>query len=306
MKRDSGSALLILLLMLVGLSAVVNAAFTVSTLDAKDVDCKKCHSDNPHRIHAAVAVSCEQCHGDKLNIAIPQCIKCHSGNIHQVHTKKVSTQSCSYCHKDITSVHNAFSQNTVCSHCHKDVIAVHGSDASCAKCHKSAPNIVKPVMSTGASIICQSCHEGTSVATVHGPPENMTVCYGCHKGTQKLEGSDVPHTIHAGKAKCEDCHLQEGKLVSPQCIRCHNVDNLHTFATVGKKTIVTLACSICHPEIKPTTPAATKTATPSTTATTPAGTATAAPTATKPAPGFECALAIAMLVMSSIAGRRLK
>ncbi|HEY9245383.1 MAG TPA: hypothetical protein VIO11_00905, partial [Candidatus Methanoperedens sp.] len=194
------------------------------------------------------SVDCVSCHGDKLSVAIPQCTKCHDGPIHQVHAGKVATQTCAYCHKDISGVHNALTSSAVCSHCHKDLIEVHGADTSCVKCHKTAPNIVKPLMSPDMVLICQDCHSGASVATIHGPAENKTACYECHKGTSNIQGSEVAHVIHASKVECKQCHEQDGKVVVPQCIRCHKIDDLHAFNKIGKLTSQSgLNCAVCHP-----------------------------------------------------------
>lgn len=224
------------------------ANFTASLLTAKDVDCKKCHTDTPHIIHAKKPVECVNCHGDKLSVSIPICTKCHDGPIHQVHAGKVSTQTCSYCHKNIGSVHNALISDAVCSHCHSDLLKVHGDNTSCTKCHKSAPSIVKPVKLEGMTLICQNCHANTSVATVHGLVEDKNGCYECHRGTSKVIGSEVPHIIHATLVDCKGCHEENQQVVVPKCTRCHDVDALHAFNKIGKLTAQSgLECSACHP-----------------------------------------------------------
>ncbi len=156
-----------LLIFMAAVFAVVAHAedFSASSLTANDVDCRKCHTDTPHLIHAKKPVECVNCHGDKISVSIPKCTKCHDGPIHKVHAGKVSTQSCSYCHKTIEAIHNAIISDAVCSHCHRDLVEVHGKDAACAKCHKSPPGIVKPLKSEGMVLICQDCHRQTSVAT---------------------------------------------------------------------------------------------------------------------------------------------
>src|SRR3989304_7050585 len=171
------------------------ANFTASLLTADNVDCKKCHNDTPHNIHAKKPVECVNCHGDKLDVSIPKCTKCHDGPIHQVHAGKVATQTCAYCHKDITGVHNNLINDAVCSHCHQDLIDVHGKEAACVKCHKTPPGIVKPLKLEGMVLICQDCHGAASVATIHGAVDEKKGCYACHKGTSQANGSDVPHII---------------------------------------------------------------------------------------------------------------
>lgn len=223
--------------------------FLVSSLTANDVDCKKCHTDVPHIIHASKQVSCENCHGDKKSVTIPQCTKCHNGPIHKVHAGKIA-KGCQYCHKNIAPVHTNLIGETVCSHCHKDLIEVHGKNQSCAKCHRTSPEIVKPLKAEGMILICQNCHPATSVATIHGDVNNKQRCYNCHRGASKINGSEVPHTIHQDKASCKDCHEDNSKVVIPQCAKCHKIDELHAFNKIGKLTTQSgLTCSKCHVDI---------------------------------------------------------
>ena len=225
--------------------------FSASSLTASDVNCKKCHTDTPHIIHARKSATCENCHGDKLSVAIPQCTKCHDGLIHKVHAGKVNTQKCDYCHKNITPVHTNLINEAVCSHCHKDIIEVHGKSESCSKCHKTPPEIVKPLKSEGMVLICQNCHPAASVATIHGDIDNKQGCYNCHKGASKLNGSEIPHIIHENKASCKECHEENGKVAIPRCAKCHKTDELHAFGKIGKLTSG-LRCQVCHPgEVKP-------------------------------------------------------
>lgn len=288
-----------LLIVIALFTTVVYAAeanFSASSLTAKDVDCKKCHADTPHVIHAKKPVDCVACHGDKLSVSVPKCTKCHDGPIHQVHAGKVNTQTCAYCHKDIDGVHNALTSDAVCSHCHKDLIEVHGKNDSCTKCHKSPPVIVKPVKAEGMVLICQDCHPATSVATIHGAVDEKKGCYECHKGTSKATGSEIPHVIHATKVECKGCHEENGKVVVPKCTRCHDIDTLHAFNKIGKLTSQSgLQCSTCHPEIS-----GTQTAPPKQPDQVPAETAKPESTQ-KPqdtgvkTPGFGAVLAIGML-----------
>lgn len=223
------------------------ANFSASSLTASNVNCKKCHADSPHVIHANKPVECVACHGDKLSVSTPKCTKCHDGPIHKVHAGKVATQTCSYCHKTITDVHNNLMKDAVCSHCHKDLIEVHGKDAACVKCHKSPPDIVKPIKSPEMILICQDCHAATSVATIHAPIDEKKGCYECHKGTSQANGSEIPHQIHASLVDCKGCHQENNQVVVPRCTRCHDIDKLHAFSTIGKLTSETgLTCSACH------------------------------------------------------------
>ncbi len=225
------------------------ANFSASSLTAKDVDCRQCHNESPHIIHANKPVECVACHGDKLSVAIPQCTKCHDGPIHQVHAGKVATETCAYCHKTITGIHNNLMSDAVCSHCHNDLIEVHGKDTSCVKCHKTPPNIVKPLKSASMVLICQDCHPASSIATIHGGVDDKQACYECHKGTSKANGSEIPHVIHATKVDCQGCHQENGQVVVPKCTRCHDIDQLHAFEKIGKLTAQTgLKCAACHTE----------------------------------------------------------
>lgn len=240
----------ILIIMAVFATMVAYAAeenFQASSLTAKDINCKKCHTDTPHIIHAKRAVDCVSCHGDKQSVSIPVCTKCHDGPIHQVHAGKVATQTCAYCHKTITQVHNNLMSDAVCSHCHTDLVEVHGKDGSCVRCHRSPPAIVKPLKSPEMILICQNCHPASSVATIHGAVDDKTVCYNCHKGTSKAVGPEVAHVIHATKVDCKGCHEEKGKVVVPQCLRCHEIDKLHAFNKIGKLTSASgLKCAVCH------------------------------------------------------------
>jgi len=245
-----GKIFIILIFMSVVFTTAAYAAeanFSASLLTANDVNCKKCHTDTPHIIHAKKPVECVNCHGDKLNVAIPKCTKCHDGPIHQVHAGKVSTQKCEYCHKTIAAVHNNLMADAVCSHCHKDLIDVHGKEAACIKCHKTPPGIVKPLKSEGMVLICQDCHANSSVATIHGAVDDKKGCYLCHGGTSKAPGSEIPHVIHATKVDCKGCHQENGQVVVPKCTRCHDIDKLHAFDKIGKLTAQSgLNCEACH------------------------------------------------------------
>lgn len=301
----------ILIVMAVFAAIVANAAeenFQASSLTAKDVDCKKCHADTPHIIHAKISVDCVNCHGNKESVSIPDCTKCHDGPIHQVHGGKVATQTCAYCHTTITQVHNALMSDAVCSHCHKDLVEVHGKDASCIKCHGVQPAIVKPIKSPEMILICQDCHPASSVATIHGAVDNKTGCYNCHKGTSKAVGAEVAHVIHATKVECKGCHEENGKVVVPQCTGCHQIDELHAFDKIGKLTSASgLNCAVCHMEETmvtgtKATPVQTQVQTPVQTTVTPVE--TVSPETTEKIPGFTAVLAIGIMFIGYMIVRR--
>ncbi len=300
----------LLIIMAVFATMVANAAeenFQASSLTANDVDCKKCHAGTPHIIHAKKPVDCVNCHGGKESVSIPVCTKCHDGPIHQVHSGKVATQTCAYCHKTITQVHNALMSDAVCSHCHTDLVEVHGKDASCTKCHKSPPAIVKPIKSPEMILICQDCHPASSVATIHGAVDNKTGCYNCHKGTSNAVGAEVAHVIHSTKVDCKGCHEENGKVVVPQCVRCHEIDKLHDFSKIGKLTSTTgLNCAVCHADETKlsgakATPVQTQVQTPVKTAT---PVETIKPESTEKTPGFTSAMAIGILFAGYMIVRR--
>ena len=306
--------LLAALAVIVSLTGMVAASaaeenFKASSLTAKDVNCRKCHTDTPHIIHAQKPVECQNCHGNKLSVSIPQCTKCHSGPIHKVHEDKVNSNTCSNCHTTIETVHNNLLSGAVCSHCHTNLIEVHGADISCGKCHRSPPNIVKPQMSSGMTVVCQVCHTEGNVAGIHGELAEKQACYNCHKGTSDAEGRDVPHIIHQTKVECKNCHQSSTRqLIIPECTKCHKVEELHAFGKIGKLNKQTgLQCEVCHK--KETNPSSTKTATP-----TPTEIQTPEPTAVVPEetvvesapqteeteaeelPGFPVVMAVALLV----------
>ncbi len=281
-------------------STAFAAEFLASTLEAKDVDCKKCHAETPHKIHADRPVDCVNCHGSKTAVSIPQCTNCHDGTIHTVHAGKVAIQSCAYCHKTLDQVHNALTKDAVCTHCHKDLIDVHGKNASCAKCHKTAPDIVKPLKSPEMMLVCQNCHPKPSVATIHGEATDKKACYSCHKAKTKAAGSEIPHLIHANKVDCSPCHQETGKLVIPLCTKCHQIDTLHAFNTIAKLTPETgLKCSACHVEEPKPSPAIT----PRVTEHTPAPVETPQTMEEVKTPGFAALMAIAAVLTIAIRRR---
>ncbi len=297
----------VLILMAAVLTTAAYAAeenFQSSSLTAKDVDCKKCHTGTPHIIHAKKSVDCVACHGDKQSVSIPVCTKCHDGPIHQVHAGKVASQTCAYCHTTITQVHNNLMSDAVCSHCHTDLVEVHGKDASCTKCHRSPPDIIKPLKSPEMILICQNCHPASSVATIHGAVDDKTGCYNCHKGTSKATGAEVAHVIHGTKVDCKGCHEEKGKVVVPQCTRCHEIDKLHAFNKIGKLTATSgLKCAACHAD---ETKLSATTATPvqTTAVQTAAPVKTAEPGPTEQTPGFSGLLAIGILLAGYVIMRR--
>lgn len=303
----------LLIVMAIFATMVANAAeenFQASSLTAKDVDCKKCHEGSPHIIHAKKQVDCANCHGKMDSVSIPVCTQCHDGPIHQVHSGKVATQTCAYCHTTITQVHNNLMSDAVCSHCHTDLVEVHGQEASCIKCHKTPPDIVKPLKSPEMTLICQNCHPASSVATVHGAVDNKTGCYNCHRGTSKAVGAEVAHVIHSTKVECKGCHEENGKVVVPQCIRCHEIDNLHAFGKIGKLTSTSgLNCAVCHAD--ETKLSGTKATVAQTQGQTPIQTTvttmeTVSTESTEKTPGFTAMLAIGIMFIGYMIIRRKK
>jgi hypothetical protein len=300
--------LCLLIVMAVFATMVANAVeenFQASSLTASDVDCKKCHEGTPHAIHANKPVDCADCHGNKESVSIPVCTKCHDGPIHQVHSEKVATQTCAYCHTTITQIHNNIMSDAVCSHCHTDLVEVHGKDASCTKCHNTPPDIVKPIKSPEMTLICQDCHQASNVATIHGAVDNKTGCYNCHKGTSKAVGSEVAHVIHSTKVDCKACHEENGKVVVPQCVRCHEIDDLHAFSKIGKLTPTSgLNCAVCHTDETKLSgaPVQTQVQNPAQITVTPVETVSTE--STEKIPGFSAALAIGITFAGYMIVRR--
>jgi len=155
-------------------------------------------------------------------------------------------------------------------------------------------------------LICQTCHPASSIATIHGAVDNKTGCYNCHKGTSEAVGAEVAHVIHSTKVDCKGCHEDKGKVVVPQCTRCHEIDNLHAFSKIGKLTSTSgLKCAVCHAD--ETKLSGTK-ATPVQTQAQAVITATPAETvgmvSTTKIPGFTAALAIGILFAGYMMVRR--
>ena len=250
MRKLMFISLIALFVAMLAIPASAEEGFSVTTLDAINVDCTSaCHAANPHTIHAGRPVSCVDCHGETLSIAIPACGNCHSGPIHDVHKGKVATEDCSYCHQGLEGIHNSALAESVCAHCHKDLIADHGGQVeSCTKCHSSAPDIVKPVETADMDIICQACHVSDNVASIHGNESNQQACYNCHRpGDSDASASQIPHNIHIPDVTCVACHMEDESIIVPECSRCHQVDDLHTFGAVGTKSKEEMKCSACHP-----------------------------------------------------------
>ena len=289
----------------------VETQFASLTLTAENVNCADCHKDNPHIIHKqkldAGRVTCEACHGEAFEIGIPKCTKCHSGPIHEVHIGRVRTEDCTYCHKDLETVHyDVFEgKELVCAHCHGEIVAVHGEGMdSCVKCHKTAPDIVKPVKSAGMTIMCQACHKYDDAATIHGELDDPTGCYKCHRTTPNATVTEIPHNLHIPiGVGCDMCHLtSDDKIIIPSCSNCHDAVNIHLLSKIGVSA-TTPDCSVCHgaaPEKveKETPPPAKATPTeegPAEMEATPAG---------KSIPGFEGLLAVTALVITMYWRRR--
>lgn len=247
-------AVLVVMAIPVACGAEVETQFASLTLTAGDVDCDACHVENPHIIHKQKLdtgrVTCEACHGKAFEIGIPTCTKCHYGAIHQVHISKVNTEDCTYCHKDLEKVHYTLlgGKELVCTHCHGEVVAEHGVGMdSCMKCHKTAPDIVKPIKSAGMAIVCQACHVYDDAATIHGDLSDPTGCYKCHRTTLNATVTEIPHNLHIPiNVGCEMCHLPSGtKVIIPLCGDCHNAAGIHLLSKIGVSDVAP-DCTICH------------------------------------------------------------
>lgn len=223
---------------------------SVVELDATDVNCFQCHEDI-HVFHSEKGLQCEMCHGEKLDIRIPQCTNCHSGPIHNIHKRKVESMPCSGCHTNIEGKHESILGNSVCEHCHKDLIGIHGGELeACNRCHGSGSRITKPATATGMTVVCENCHQADSIATIHGSKDDAQTCYRCHReGVDDTETTKIPHIIHLPKVECMTCHwdLKEDSIVIPKCSECHSVDRIHAFSNIGNKMRGSVECSICHP-----------------------------------------------------------
>ncbi|MEA1896007.1 MAG: cytochrome c3 family protein [Euryarchaeota archaeon] len=293
-----------------GAEVATNTQFASVTLEAKDVNCADCHTENPHIIHKqgldAGKVTCEACHGESFEIGIPKCTKCHNGPIHEAHHISKGAD-CTTCHAgDLDNVHYDLfgGKELVCAHCHGDIIAVHGEGmSSCEKCHKSAPDIVVPTKSAGMTIMCQTCHNYDDAASIHGDLSDPTGCYKCHRTAPNSTPAEIPHNLHIPLGvTCDACHLtSDTKISIPQCSKCHNAVDIHLLSKIGISTTGAV-CSVCHgtpPEkVAPETPTAVATQTesgPVEDEATPAG---------KNIPGFEGALAVTALVITMYWRRR--
>ena len=312
MRSKSCNALLAVIILVTLTAAVtygaeVETQFASLTLTADTVNCADCHKANPHIIHKqkldAGRVTCEACHGAAFEIGIPECIKCHSGPIHEVHIGRVQTEDCTFCHMDLEAVHYTVfgGKELVCAHCHGEIVAVHGEGMdSCVKCHKTAPDIVKPVKSGGMAITCQACHVYDDAATIHGDLDDPTGCYKCHRTTPNATVAEIPHNLHLPiGVTCEMCHIPSGnQIIIPPCSNCHDAVGIHLLSEIGISATAP-ECSVCHgqspdkvvketPTVAAATPVDEK---PPEVETTPAAGET---------PGFEGLVAVAMLMLTAM------
>lgn len=299
MKRFKVMLFLIVLISLITVISAEELEYETITKMAEDVNCRAvCHSEDPHVIHAETPATCQGCHGETLTDRQPLCIKCHKGTIHNVHIKKVQTEDCSYCHAGLDQIHLDMMSNTLCSHCHKELLAVHGGPVdSCEKCHGIKPNIVAPVKAEANLIVCQNCHKSADVAILHGEAADPNSCYRCHRpGSVNVTSTEIPHFIHIPNVACELCHIDQetGKIMVPECLMCHVVEELHGYEKISLKTASSdprLDCSVCHPMV------AEEAKTPAPTAT-PEKTAVATPEVEEPGvPGFGAVLAFTSLAI---------
>ena len=312
MRSKSCNALLAVIILVTLTAAVtygaeVETQFASLTLTADTVNCADCHKENPHILHKqkldAGRVTCEACHGAAFEIGIPECIKCHSGPIHEVHIGRVKTEDCTFCHQDLEAVHYTVfgGKELVCAHCHGEIVAVHGEGMdSCVKCHKTAPDIVKPVKSGGMAITCQACHVYDDAATIHGDLDDPTGCYKCHRTTPNATVAEIPHNLHLPiGVTCEMCHIPSGnQIIIPPCSNCHDAVGIHMLSEIGISATAP-ECSVCHgqspdkvvketPTVAAATPVDEK---PPEVETTPAAGET---------PGFEGLVAVAMLMLTAM------
>ena len=321
MTNKSYGALLVVVMLAViaipiayGTEVATNTNFSSVALTAEDVNCADCHTENPHTIHKTEMdtgkVTCEACHGEALEIGIPQCTKCHSGPIHDVHHVSKGAD-CTVCHKDVEKIHHdAFGgKKLLCSHCHGDIIATHGGGMdSCDKCHGTTPNIVLPEKSAGMTIKCQICHNYDDAASIHGDLSDPTGCYKCHRTAPNSTPENIPHNIHLPLGVgCEACHVPSGgsEVGIPQCSNCHDAVGIHELSKIGLSATMP-DCTVCHGKPPEKTVKATATAPPAKPTPTEKGPAEAEATATagkKLLPGFAGLFAVAAL-LSAIYWRR--
>ena len=244
--------ILIIALLSPMVSQAQEADFEAVTLDASDVNCKKCHEISPHVIHDNKPVECIDCHGKSLSVKIPQCSSCHSGPIHEVHISKVNENSCASCHNNIEGKHQTFLADSVCEHCHKNLFVIHGNEESCVKCHQNAPSVVKPFVAPEMTLVCENCHGADNVAYVHGNESDLSGCYRCHGAAGEDEvGTQIPHRIHTPKVDCTRCHVNtntkaDSLIVVPECTKCHNIQKIHAFENLGKEMNADVNCGMCH------------------------------------------------------------
>jgi len=195
------------------------------------------------------AVTCLDCHGDKVYVGKPMaCASCHQGKYDATtnppHLKTGFSTTCSNCHGTQQWAGAVFDHSRTrfqltnghagrtCNDCHADGVYA-GRSTACVACHQDdyAATTTVPHAAAGFSTTCESCH--STVKWQGGAFSHATTRF-------PLTGAHLTAT-------CNSCHgdgVYRGKPTT--CLACHGPD----FQATRNPPHVTLgfpgSCETCH------------------------------------------------------------
>jgi len=241
--------------------------------EARQTDCRQCHTDHKGRkanivlldkeqfnhdetdyqlIAKHLSVKCSACHKrtKKLREAPKKCISCHKKQ--DVHREKLGNK-CEQCHNSKSWRSESFDHDktkfklkrshkkVACSLCHINT-EYKKTAKRCVSCHA-----IKDVHKNKFGNQCASCHNESKWSKVSFRHDRDTlfklkgahkqvVCLACHKKQTRLQRKKKLTKAR----KCQSCHIKndvhDGKN-GKQCSNCHQVDSwLKTQFDHDKKT----------------------------------------------------------------------
>lgn len=146
--------------------------------------CAVCH----HNLYdSAVAVSCEECHGDEVDPA----------DFEHAEMKEYHGRDCTTCHEQVLDDDTAES----CRQCHPGIQESEADMVDCSTCHDDGYD---PDMLEHAELVeieehsCLGCHQPQSLSESY-----HASCIGCH-----LDESPKKYANADGTVNCGGCHLR--------------------------------------------------------------------------------------------------
>ncbi|MDA8418667.1 MAG: cytochrome c3 family protein [Desulfobacteraceae bacterium] len=229
------------------------------TLVGKDAACVVCHygTDTVLDIHRGL---CGHCHTQPPALALPA---------DRQNVIAIQPGTCTTCHGPVFSHPKATHSNISgpnCAACHDTANIITGlHQGNCLICHASSKTPVINAISNGqvpgATLTCESCHDGTAsgaathgttpatVAPLHDKFDPTPACAACHPNGSAEQRLSLHQT-------CVTCHQSPDPTVTNaiasgmagalvQCVTCHHDDiaNLHH---QGNPNTATGNCTWCH------------------------------------------------------------